>query len=67
MAKYKMPKTRAEFEQVITSAFISGCHHGYGVEHTVNVQEQEMLGAEYFLGKISKEEFYNQWDILKTE
>lgn len=67
MGKVKMPTTRAEFEQIITIAFIAGCHHGYGVEHTVNVQEQENLGAERFIGEISDEEFYKQWEILKTE
>lgn len=67
MAKYPMPKTRAEFERAMTNAFISGCHHGYRVEHTVNVQEQENLGAEHLLGRISKEEFYEKWEILKTE
>lgn len=67
MAKYRMPKTKAEFEKALATAFIAGCHHGYGVEHTANVHEQEQLGAERFLGRVSDEEFYKQWDILKTE
>lgn len=67
MRKLKMPKTRAEFELYIINAFIAGCQYGYGVEHTVNVYEQEMLGAENWVGRISDEEFYERWEKLKNE
>ena len=62
-----MPKTRAEFESAIINAFMAGCNHGYGVEHTVNVYEQEILGAEHWVGRISKEEMYERWEKLKNE
>lgn len=67
MRKLKMPKTRAEFESCIINAFMAGCQHGYGVEHGVNVYEQEMLGAENWVGRISDEEFYERWEKLKNE
>ena len=63
--KGKMPKTREDYETDIKNAFLAGCHHGYGVEHSVNVDEQELLGAEHWIGKISDEEFYRKWDELK--
>lgn len=56
MRKLKMPKNRKEFETQIENAFIAGCQHGYWVEHTVNISEQENLGAMWYLGKITKEE-----------
>lgn len=65
MAKHKIPKTREEFELALMHAFIAGCAHGYGIEHTVNVQEQEQLGAEHWIGRISDEDFYNRWKNLK--
>lgn len=65
MKKYRMPRNRAEFERYITYAFIAGCNHGYAIEHSNNVCEQEKLGAEYWLGKISDEEFEKRWDELR--
>ena len=66
MKKRKMPRTRAEFESVLICAFMAGCNHGYGVEHNFNVYEQEMLGAENWVGRIPDEEFYERWEKLKN-
>ena len=67
MKKRKMPKTRADFDRALINAFLAGCTHGYGVEHTVNIYEQEMLGAEHWIGKVPDEEFYERWEELKME
>ena len=56
MRKIRMPKTRAEFEFQLMNAFMVGCNHGYGIVHEVDVFEQEKLGAENWIGKISDEE-----------
>ena len=63
--KIRMPKTRKEFEDSLINAFKAGCNHGYVVEHTNSVPEQEQLGAEHWIGKISSEEFYARWDELR--
>lgn len=55
-----MPRTRAEFEETLIITFEAGCNHGYMVEHTQGVQEQERLGAELWIGRISEEEFDNR-------
>lgn len=55
--KTRMARTRAEFEECLINAFIAGCTHGYGVEHTENVYEQEMAGALLYVGRITKEEY----------
>lgn len=60
-----MPRTKAEFEEILITTFEAGCNHGYGVEHTQNVSEQERLGAEHWIGRISDEEFKNRWNELK--
>lgn len=57
MAKVRMPRTRAEFEEQLVNAFMAGCVHGYAVEHTQDMHEQEMAGALRYIGKITKEEF----------
>ena len=57
MAKHRMPKTRAEFEEALIYAFQEGCVFGYGVEHTVDMNEQEKLGAEHYVGRMSDEEY----------
>ena len=54
--KIKMPRTRAGFEELLINTFIAGCTHGYAVEHTGNVYEQEHAGALFWIGKISYEE-----------
>lgn len=56
MKKIRMPKTRAEFEFQLMTAFMAGCCHGYGVVHEVDVFEQEKIGAENWVGYISDEE-----------
>lgn len=63
--KIKMPKTRMELEDILMRTFEAGCNHGYGIEHSINVSEQERLGAEHWIGKISDEEFYRRWDELR--
>lgn len=65
MKKIKMPKTRAEFESCLISAFLAGCNHGYGIDHERNVTEQEMLGAEHWINGMFDEEFYERWDELR--
>lgn len=56
MAKIAMPRNRKRFEECLINTFIAGCNHGYCVEHTRNVCEQEMLGALVWVGKITQEE-----------
>lgn len=43
-------------DQLQTTAFVAGCNWGYGVDLTAHVSEQEQLGAQSFLGKITAEE-----------
>lgn len=52
----KVPKNRSELRLLLIDAFMAGCVHGYAVEHTGDVFEQEMLGALWWVGDISKEE-----------
>lgn len=66
MVKHRMPKTKAEYEDALMNAFIGGCWHGYGVEHSDNVSAQEKLGAEHWIGRISDEEFQKKWDELRN-
>ena len=63
--KQRMPRTRSEFDSALMHAFIAGCNHGYTVEHSCNVSEQERLGAEHWVGQISDEKFYKKWDELR--
>ena len=63
--KLKMPKNRAEFEKYIELAFIAGCNHGYAVEHTANLVEQEKLGALHYLHKIPEEEYVKKMEELR--
>ena len=51
-----MPQNRAELEILLINTFMAGCTHGYAVEHTGNVLEQEEAGALWWIGKISYEE-----------
>ena len=53
--RIRMPRTRAEFEEILENAFLSGCNWGYGVDHGHNLIEQEQLGVDQFLGRISLE------------
>lgn len=43
-------------DQLQTTAFVAGCNWGYGVDLSAHVSEQEQLGAQSFLGKITTEE-----------
>lgn len=56
MAKIAMPRNRKRFEECLINTFIAGCNHGYAVEHTLDVNEQEMIGALAWIGKITSEE-----------
>ena len=56
-AKMRMPKNRAEFEQTLINTFMAGCTHAYGVEHTIDIYGQEMLGALLWVGRITEEEY----------
>lgn len=51
-----MPKNRAELEKLLINTFMAGCTHGYAVEHTGDIYEQENAGALWWIGKISYEE-----------
>lgn len=62
--KIKMPKTRAEFEECIENAFMAGCNHGYAIEHTADICEQEKIGVLHYLGKISTEEFNKRMNYI---
>lgn len=55
-----LPKTAEEYEMHLMHAFMAGCEHGYSIEHTQNVSEQERLGALRWIGKISDEELYKK-------
>ena len=67
MNKIRMPKTRAEFEHQLINAFLAGCNHGYGVDHCGYMFEQEMLGAENWIGRISDEELYARLKEIKDK
>ncbi len=64
-SQIRPPKTIEEYETHLINAFMAGCEHGYCIDHTQNVSEQERLGAMRWIGKISVEEFYKKWDELK--
>ena len=54
--KIKVPKTRKRLDELLINTFIAGCNHGYSVEHTRNVAEQELTGALAWIGEITQEE-----------
>lgn len=62
--KIASPKNRKDFEESIRNAFLAGCAHGYSIEHTVDMQKQETLGANLYLGKITQEEFEKEINEL---
>lgn len=66
-SKIKMPKNRKEFEQALMDAFEAGCSYGYGVEHTANIELQEKIGAEHYIGKISTDKKDNKLLQIITE
>ena len=65
MDKRRMPKTRKEFEECLINTFMAGCTHGYAVEHTVDIYEQERLGALLWIGRISEEEYNQQMKEIR--
>ena len=62
--KRTMPKNKRHFETCLESAFLAGCSWGYAVEHTQNITEQEQVGADCYLGRISSEEANNKMEAL---
>ena len=54
--KVKMPRNRAELEELLKNTFLAGCCHGYAIEHTGNVSKQENAGASWWVGEITYEE-----------
>lgn len=63
----RLPEDIEDLNRMLMNAFRAGCNHGYCVEHTVNVVEQEILGAENYIGLIPDDEFYEKWEKLKLE
>lgn len=55
-SRHRMPKNKKQFETCLENAFLAGCSWGYGVEHTKHIAEQEQLGADAYLGRISIDE-----------
>ena len=62
--KISMPKTRQRFEECLINTFLAGCTHGYAVEQTKNVREQEMLGALAWIGRITTKEANGRMEKL---
>ena len=56
MKKFRMPKTRKEYETDMILAFRAGMNAGYGIEHT-NITEEENEAVV---------EFANSWNF-KTD
>ena len=58
--KHKMPKNKKHFELCLENAFLAGCTWGYCVEHTQHILEQEQLGVDLYLDRISEEDAYQK-------
>lgn len=54
--QFKMPKNKKELYRIIENAFLAGCAWGYGVDHGQDMSEQEQLGVDQYLGKMTLEE-----------
>lgn len=54
--KIIMPRSRERLEELLINTFIAGCNHGYAVEHTRCKDEQEMIGALAWIGRITQQE-----------
>lgn len=66
--KHTMPKNKRQFETYLENAFLAGCSWGYGVEHTKHIAEQEQLGVDVYLGRISMDEAYEKIEkLLESE
>ena len=57
---FKMPKNLKEFYATIENAFLAGCTWGYGVDHGKDMSEQEQLGVDQYIGKITPEEAHTK-------
>lgn len=64
MPKIKMPRSRKRFDEILINTFIAGCNHGYVVEHTESVREQEMIGALAWIGEITAEEAWAKMQAI---
>lgn len=49
---------------MLMNAFRAGCNWGYGVDLSVDVAEQEILGAKQYIGEISEEEAFRKKNEL---
>lgn len=65
--KITMPRNRKRFEECLINTFLAGCCHGYSIEHTLNVNEQEMVGALAWVGKITQEEAAERMEKIQNE
>lgn len=54
--QFKIPKNKKELYGIISNAFLAGCTWGYGVDHGHDICEQEQLGVDQYLGKMTLEE-----------
>ena len=65
--QFRMPKNKNELYGIISNAFIAGCTWGYGVDHGHDMGEQEQLGVDQYIGKITCEEAHAKmleiWNI----
>lgn len=67
-SRHRMPKNKKQLETCLESAFLAGCSWGYGVEHTKHIAEQEQLGVDVYLGRISMDEAYEKIEkLLESE
>lgn len=64
MSKFTMPKRKAEYEEMLILTFMAGCDYGYGVLHEIDIEKQERLGAEHWIGRISDEEYEKRRDEI---
>ena len=67
MRKHTMPKNKRQFEFALENAFLAGCLWGYGIEHTIHIVEQEQIGVELYLGRISSGEAYEKLEELQEK
>lgn len=58
--QFRMPKNKNELYGIIANAFEAGCTWGYGVDHGHDMAEQEQLGVEQYLGRMTQEEAHTK-------
>lgn len=63
----RLPEDIDDLNRMLMNAFKAGCNHGYCVEHTLDVVEQEELGAKCYVGLISEDEMYEEWERIRLE